>query len=276
MNSKFVLILCLLAIIVTGGYAQSDRLFTADKELSNNLINQVYQDQRGIIWIATEDGLNSYDGSKFTIYKHNSQEENSLLNSYVHTLFEDSRGLFYIGLFNGLQTYDYATDTFSKIPLFLDNGEIFDAHVTAILERNNGDVLIGTSGHGVFQVEFDGPSLKAVRLPYPDLILVNALYEDRKGDLWIATDNKQLSCLGRDGNWKHYFENDRVVYNISGFCEDREGNLYIGSTSKGLFVYQQDTDSVVAVPYFRDPELPIKSLYVNREGKFISGQTGME
>jgi hypothetical protein len=35
--------------------------------LSSNVINKVIQDQYGLIWIATIDGLNKYDGKKFTI-----------------------------------------------------------------------------------------------------------------------------------------------------------------------------------------------------------------
>lgn len=31
---------------------------------------QIYQDRNGMIWIATEDGLNRYDGAKFITYKH--------------------------------------------------------------------------------------------------------------------------------------------------------------------------------------------------------------
>ncbi len=52
------------------------KLFTTDKELSSSLINQIYQDRNGFIWIATEDGLNRYDGAKFTIYKHEPNKRN--------------------------------------------------------------------------------------------------------------------------------------------------------------------------------------------------------
>lgn len=44
-------------------YGQSSKLFTTDNELSSSLINQIYQDRNGFIWVATEDGLNRYDGA---------------------------------------------------------------------------------------------------------------------------------------------------------------------------------------------------------------------
>ena len=33
--------------------AQTGRFYSTDKELSNSLINKVYQDKRGFIWVAT-------------------------------------------------------------------------------------------------------------------------------------------------------------------------------------------------------------------------------
>lgn len=51
-------------------HGQSYKFFTTDRELSSSLINKIYQDRNSMIWIATEDGLNRYDGAKFVIYKH--------------------------------------------------------------------------------------------------------------------------------------------------------------------------------------------------------------
>ena len=67
MKNVFTFLLLLFSLLCNG---QSPKLFTTDKELSSSLINQIYQDRNGFIWIATEDGLNRYDGAKFTIYKH--------------------------------------------------------------------------------------------------------------------------------------------------------------------------------------------------------------
>ena len=38
--------------------------------LSNNVINDILQDQTGFIWVATEDGLFRYDGNEFIIFKN--------------------------------------------------------------------------------------------------------------------------------------------------------------------------------------------------------------
>ena len=42
-------------------YGQEGKMFTVDRELSSSMLNKIYQDRDGIIWIATEDGLNRYE-----------------------------------------------------------------------------------------------------------------------------------------------------------------------------------------------------------------------
>lgn len=94
MKNVFTFLLLLFSLLCNG---QSPKLFTTDKELSSSLINQIYQDRNGFIWIATEDGLNRYDGAKFTIYKHEPNNEHSLAHNFVRTVFEDSKGHLFIG-----------------------------------------------------------------------------------------------------------------------------------------------------------------------------------
>ena len=72
-------------------HAQTGKLYSTDNELSNSLINTIFQDSRNYIWIATEDGLNKYDGVKFSIYRNDKLNTHSLKNNYVRSLFEDSR-----------------------------------------------------------------------------------------------------------------------------------------------------------------------------------------
>lgn len=68
---KTIFILCLLSLFLSfPSHGQEGRMFTTDNELSSSMINKIYQDKDGIIWIATEDGLNQYDGAKFTIYRN--------------------------------------------------------------------------------------------------------------------------------------------------------------------------------------------------------------
>lgn len=126
MRNVFTFLLLLFSLLCNG---QSPKLFTTDKELSSSLINQIYQDRNGFIWVATEDGLNRYDGAKFTIYKHEPDNEHSLAHNFVRTVFEDSKGHLLIGTYIGIQMYDPPR----TILLHLPNGKIPEKRLKATL-----------------------------------------------------------------------------------------------------------------------------------------------
>ena len=56
--------------MVQGVEAQTGKVYTTDMGLSSSLINQIFQDQQGFVWVATEYGLNKFDGLRFTNYRH--------------------------------------------------------------------------------------------------------------------------------------------------------------------------------------------------------------
>ena len=51
---KNIWIFSLIVFYSLLGYGQSYKFYTTDKELSSSLINQIYQDKDGVIWVATE------------------------------------------------------------------------------------------------------------------------------------------------------------------------------------------------------------------------------
>ena len=110
--NKVFLIVLLLCLTVLPLAAQTGKFYSTNNELSSSLINQIFQDKRGFIWIATEYGLNRFDGLRFSNYKHVSGDSTSIKNNYVRTLFEDSRQNLLVGCIDGLMKYDSETDTF--------------------------------------------------------------------------------------------------------------------------------------------------------------------
>ena len=94
---------CFISFLFSEGLpAQTGSFYSTDNVLSNSLINDIYQDSRNFIWIATEDGLNRYDGVRFNVYRNRRNETGTLKNNYVRTVFEDSKGRFWVGCINGV------------------------------------------------------------------------------------------------------------------------------------------------------------------------------
>ena len=61
----------------------SFRHLTIEEGLSQSTVNDILQDQQGFMWLATQDGLNRYDGSEFRVWKTDPDDQFSLGDSYV-------------------------------------------------------------------------------------------------------------------------------------------------------------------------------------------------
>ena len=53
------------------------------------------------MWFGTMDGLNKYDGYKFTVYRHDPDNPNSLSSNVIWALHKDHDGLLWIGTTSG-------------------------------------------------------------------------------------------------------------------------------------------------------------------------------
>ncbi len=270
-----LLIICLLCFLNT--FAQTTKLFSSDGVLSNSLINQIYQDKKGFIWIATEDGLNKFDGTKFTVYKKITGDSTSLKNNYVKTLFEDSSGNFWIGCIDGLQLYDRNTDSFREIKLYQENGQIALAHITGIIERKNGDIWISTSGYGIFS--FSKRSLiskNEIQLNKQLCsIYLYTLFEDSQQRIWIGSENEGLNCYNPQTKKLSTYTSAQSPINsnaISSICEDKSGIIFIGTLTGGL--YCVDKSGELKSVLKNGTTLPIRTLSLNHTGKLLIGTDG--
>lgn len=268
MRNTLIILLLFFSMAING---QSFKLFTANSELSSSLINMVYQDRNGMIWIATEDGLNRFDGAKFTIYKHEKDNQHSLCHNYVRTLFEDSKGHLIVGTYSGLQVYDPATDHFSPKAKW-DNGQDFDSNIISILERRNGRIWV--SGNNLCEITFSksGLVMKKLNLPIPTT-MTDFMIEDKHQNIWMTKGENGIYRLDPDNQTFDYLEQDKGI-TIIDICEDINGDIYAGTMSKGLLKYDRKSDAFTPIAYKGKRNLPVKVLYSGSQDELYIGTDG--
>ncbi|MEO6327408.1 MAG: two-component regulator propeller domain-containing protein, partial [Ginsengibacter sp.] len=82
--------------------------------LSQNNIICIFQDSRGFMWFGTRDGLNKYDGYKFTVYKYDADNSNCLSQNAVYDVKEDAGGNLWIATWGGgLNKFDWKKEKFT-------------------------------------------------------------------------------------------------------------------------------------------------------------------
>ena len=254
-----------LAIGQTGKFFPSERF-------SSGLINDICQDRYGYVWIATENGLNKFDGYRFTTYYHQPGDSTALGSNIVVKVFCDSKGQLWAGTRTGISRYDYATDRFVNYRFEGDE----TPRVTSILERRNGEFLVGTSGRGVYHL-VDG-WMQKVPGGYTTSggnWYFNQMLEDSRERFWKVGYGEELTMMDKSGVHRYRVEQGIVVKLaevgddilviamhgisvcrdgvisksdidlsamgggeavISSAYQDSRGNIYIGTRGDGLFV----------------------------------------
>jgi ligand-binding sensor domain-containing protein len=97
------------------------RNINVEMGLSQGTVYSVLQDKAGFIWMATQDGVNKFDGHKFTVYKKD-VAASQLSNSFTTELLEDSNGDIWVGTIYGLNRYSFALDKWEHY-FFEDKGQ---------------------------------------------------------------------------------------------------------------------------------------------------------
>jgi len=240
---RFFFLCILLCLSCISARAQRTIELNTVNGLSSSLINCLFQDSFGDIWIGTENGLNRYNGVRVRVYKSEYDNPRSLSNNNVSTIMEDSKGNIIVGTQGGVQIYFRDEDCFSA-PLKTADGQTFAGNVNSIVERRNGEIWV--SGNSLFRIipsDAKIPVLNLVESQLPN-DMTGDLFEDESGDIWMSKFNYGIYRLTSGGELYHY-KSDLLVgaYNRlsvdSGsmvYVADNHGNLVRFDREKGEFV----------------------------------------
>ena len=114
---KCLILFVLLSAALQTALAQTSRLYTSELGLPNSQINRICQDGRGFLWVCTEGGLLRYDGVFFEEFRHDQDNDLSLLSDSVHDFCEDGNGVKWVGTASGLAVFDSEHSRFDRFDL---------------------------------------------------------------------------------------------------------------------------------------------------------------
>jgi signal transduction histidine kinase/ligand-binding sensor domain-containing protein/DNA-binding response OmpR family regulator len=255
---KAIICTLLLGCIIMplSGHAQNESLkflhVGTAEGLSQINVNCIFQDSRGFMWIATRNGLNQYDGYKFTTYRYDSKDSTSLSNNMVTDIVEDNHGNMWLSTQGGLNMYQRSTGQF--IRHFHDDSDP-KSLVNNIINRllfENGYLWVATQNGGLDRYDLKHNTFE--HHPHSDtdpnsLSDNNArtVYRDTQHNLWVGTGNGGLNLYNSKTNtFTHFPFYDAITKNLSGknivsIFEDNAKRLWLGSQGDGLFLFDRKT-----------------------------------
>ncbi len=226
--------------------------------MSSNYVVSVTQDKKGYLWIATESGLNRFDGRQFNIYtKNNSGLSGNELNVVLADPYENK---VWIGTQrDGLCYFDYETETISRIPAtgnYMLSNDITDLSVAA----DSGLWIT----HYHFGVDYYDRKTKLFT-PYSSKNVKGlegnnwVSKEDGNGNLYIGHHLRGLSIVSlKDRTAKNYQHDPNNPYSIPdnevrALCIDKNKNVWVG-TNNGLALFNPQSEKFITFKHIEGNE----------------------
>lgn len=215
--------------------------------LSQSSVFNILQDKKGYMWFATGDGLNRYDGYKFTVYRHNKADSTSIENSNIRALYLDSKDRVWIGTQGGLSMYDHCKARFVNYPW--KNTGFKKQLIYSICECGENQFLLATD-RGLFRFS-DKEGYELTSFPEKRVSLVfsfrNRILVGGEGGLFY------YDILGDSFEVVDKSLRNKPVMTILPYNRD-PNKIWIGTEGKGLYLY--DMAYHVLVSYKHRPADP--------------------
>lgn len=234
--------------------------------LSQTVIECMLQDSAGFLWFGTQDGLNRYDGRKFTVYRNDPENQNSLCYNHLRCICEDKNMDLWIGTDKGLSRYDRERDLFINYKHSVsEKDSIPNDQIRSIYEDSGGTLWIGTYTGGLAEFNEEENSFIVRKFCEGDEFSlgdnrVNFITEDNCGNLWIGTWGGGVNIFDREKNKFIRFKlsddnSHRTSFSrVNCICSDRSGNIYV-ATNFGLFYLQRGINEFRH--FINDPQNPV-------------------
>lgn len=261
------MMICLFSI---QAWAQSGKLFNTDNQLSSNFATQVFQDKSGFIWIATRNGLNTYDGYHITVIKKDMSNFLGLNSNYINSIAQDEKEHILLGTNNSL--LEFTGSEFLKIPMLDSKGGELATYVKQVYPLKNKDVAVATSGYGIMLKKQDEQKCHAMKGEVEKLKYILKLLEDKRGRLWIITEDGKLYRKETNGRLTSHFAGTEGV-GAQDILQDALGNIYLASKNQGVYLLRAGSNAFTRISNIGN--LPIENIYISRNNKLYIGCDGL-
>jgi signal transduction histidine kinase/ligand-binding sensor domain-containing protein len=270
--------------LVSAQPALADREFRklgVGRGLDANVVTSMLVDRNGLLWVASREGLYSYDGYLATSYRSSPDQPGSLSDVDIRSLYEARDGALWVSTnTGGLNRRDPLTGQFTQFhhdsanPRSLSSESVYsvaqDAHGNVWVATQNGLNRLEPDGRNFtrfFHERGKGASL-AANWVYP-------LHLGPSGRLWVGTVGGGVDRWDQSSGGFEHFSLSKLLAGAPEFDfiyalhEAADGRLWVG-TRMGLVVLERDGASATKIDLATVPdgEVPlVTAIYPDRRGQ---------
>lgn len=263
-NNTTVVFLIFLVAVSTCLNAQTKyinfRHYSLQDGLSSYKVVKVLEDRYGFIWIATQDGLNRFDGKSMVIYNKSSLERHRLAGNDITDILEDSiRNILWVTTsFGGLNGIDLKTGiVVTNFSVWQNN---FSHPWLKSIIQNNEDLLIGSfDGITIYDIK-EKKFRTSIKIPFDKKknnnkeYDINIFFKDEFGRIWIFIADYGLLIYSKKGyklislhSLQELNITDRYVYKRFNGCGKIENGKLLLAANNGITIIKYDATNKIKI-----------------------------
>lgn len=216
--------------------------------LSNNYVVDITQDKQGCIWLATESGLNLFDGNTFTVYKKNNSDVSG--NELNTLFFDETENTLWIGTQrDGISLFDCASRQFKYAEF---HQRMMTKDVTQLSPASDGGIWITHYHVGV--EHFDRKTKTFTTYADEDISNMKSQNwcscDDGNGNLYIGHAFDGMSIVNlKERTARNFRHNPNDAKSLPGnevrsIYIDRMKNIWVG-TNEGLALFNPQNEEFI-------------------------------
>ncbi len=246
--------------------------------LSSNQVYQIVQDNKGLIWVATDHGgvtlIDKKKNVRVSYLSNDPNDAQSISDNSIPALYKDDDGVIWLGTYK--KGVNYFNDNVIQFPYChhqgLNDRSLPYDDVNRFVEDKLGNIWIGTNGGGLIYFDRKKNTFRQYlhdlnNSNSPGSNVIVSLWIDHNDVLWVGTFLGGLDSY--DGKkFTHYRHNDDdssslANDNVWEIYEDREQRLWIGTLGAGVDIFDRRTKRFIHHRYKDSRQGPSISDYIS-------------
>ncbi|WP_187263980.1 hybrid sensor histidine kinase/response regulator [Pontibacter beigongshangensis] len=253
--------------------------------LLDNGLNTIYADPTGNIWIGSIAGISIKEAYpvNFTHHVYNPGKPDGLSSKEVFSFYQDKQDNIWVGLRDGFDLYNPKTGKFLHHQRTQTDRWL--GTITTFFEDTENNLWLGTFDAGILRYSRSKGTYEHFTGIDPitqDTILLRDVWhmqQTPQGELFVATLNTGIFKYDKEANtfYRYSWAGKNIpTTGINSFHIDKKANLWIGTTSEGLYKINKPKGAFEVFRHNPDDASSISSniiihVYEDRKGNFWVG-----